>query len=314
VPILIDLLACPVNEFAWQAEDLLLRLASETPTVPALDPAKENGRREYRDRWAKWWSDNAGKIDLSRVDSDPPQRGWTVVAQMSTSKVYELDRQGKVRWNIEGLSGPIDAQILTGDRLLIAEHHGSRVTERNLQGTVLWEKKLDDRPVQVHRLPGGNTFICTYSAVMEVKRDGTQVYCHRPEGTSGQIYAGHKLRNGHIVCITLDGRILELESTTGKLVKSFNSGLSGCYSIQSLPRGNYLVSSYNEGKVHEIDGAGKVVWKYELASAYHAERLPSGNTLVSSHGGSRVVEVDRNGKVLNEQGTNSNNVWRVHRR
>ncbi len=314
VPVLIDLLASPANEITWQAEDLLLRIAGESANLPTLDSTKEGARREYRDRWAKWWSDNAGKIDLARIDSDPPQRGWTVVAQMSTSKVYEIDRQGKVRWNIEGLSGPIDAQVLAGDRVLIAEHHGSRITERNLQGAILWEKRLDDRPVQAQRLPGGNTFICTYSAMMEVKRDGTQVYCHRPEGTAGQIYGGQKLRNGRIVCITLDGRILEIESSTGKVLKSVASGLSGCYSVQALPRGNFLVSSYNEGKVHEIDAVGKVVWKYELASAYHAERLPNGNTLVSSHGGSRVVEIDRTGKVLNDHATNSNNVWRVHRR
>jgi hypothetical protein len=314
VPALIDLLNCSVAEIAWQAEDLLLRVGGEVGNPPLLESTKPNARKDYRDRWVKWWSENGDKVDLARVEQDPPQRGWTVVTQMSTSKVYEMDRQGKVRWTIDDLSGPIDAQLLPGERVLIAEHHGSRVTERNLQGTVLWEKRLEDRPVQAQRLPGGNTFICTYSAVMEVNREGREVYRHRPDGTSGQIYAGHKLRNGHIVCITLDGKVLELESTTGKVVKSFSSGLNGCYSIQALPRGHYLVSSYNEGKVQELDGGGKVVWKYELPSAYHAERLPSGNTLMSSHGGSRVVEVDRSGKILSDQPTNQNNVWRVHRR
>ena len=97
-------------------------------------------------------------------------------------------------------------------------------------------------------------------------------------------------------------------------MKSVASGLNGCYSIQALPRGHFLVSSYNEGKVHEVDGEGKVIWRFDLASAYHAERLLNGNTLMSSHGGSRVVEIDRAGKVLNDHATNSNNVWRVHRR
>src|SRR5262249_10585195 len=112
----------------------------------------------------------------------------------------------------------------------------------------------------------------------------------------------------------LDGRVIELESSNGKATRSFVTGLTGCYSIQALPRGHFLVSSYNEGKVHELDSAGKVAWRYELPSAYHAERLPNGNTLVSSHGGSRVVEIDRKGKVLSEHSTNAQNVWRVHRR
>jgi len=314
VPALIDLLAAPASEITWQAEDLLLRVAGDTTGTPVLDSARDSARRDYRDRWAKWWTENAGRVSLDKLEQDAPQRGWTVVAQMSTSMVYEIDRGGKVRWSINNLAGPIDAHLLTGERVLIAEHHGSRVTERNLQGTVLWEKRLDDRPVQAHRLPGGNVFICTYSALLEVTRDGREVYRHRPEGTSGQIYAGHKLRNGRIVCVTLDGRILELDSVSGKVLKSFASGLNGCYSIQALPRGHYLVSSYNEGKVHELDPAGKVVWRHDLASAYHAERLPNGNTLISSHGGSRVVEVDRSGKVLSDHATNNQNVWRVHRR
>lgn len=335
VPALIELLGLPTSDLTWQAEELLLRVAGETETVPTLPRRKETAgkdgnviqtvafvageteeqaRKEYRQRWVKWWEENSARVDLARLDDEPAQRGWTVVAQMSTSKVYEVDRQGKVRWTIDNLGGPIDALMLPGDRVLIAEHHGSKVTERNLQGAVLWEKKLDDRPVQVQRLPGGNTFICTYSAVLEVTREGREVYRHKPEGATGQLYAGHKLRNGRILCVTLDGRVMELDAANGKTIRSFLSGLSGCYSVQALPRGHMLLASYNEGKVHEIDPDGKVVWRYELASAYHAERLSNGNTLLSSHGGSRVVEVDRAGKLLGDFSTNAQNVWRVHRR
>jgi len=93
------------------------------------------------------------------------------------------------------------------------------------------------------------------------------------------------------VCITLDGRILELESTTASW-SSRSPAPEWFYSIQSLARGNYLVSSYNEGKVHEIDGAGKVVWKYELASAYHAERLRAATRWYRATRFARV-EIDR---------------------
>jgi hypothetical protein len=314
VPALIGLLTSKVPDVGWQAEDLLLRALGEATTVPAPSTPGVSGRKEYRDRWVKWWQTNGAKAALTSLEHEPAQRGWTVVSQMSTNSVFEIDRKGKTRWTISDLAGPIDARVLPGDRVLIAEHHGSKVTERNLQGTVVWEKRLDDRPIQVQRLPGGNTFICTYNALIEVTREGREVYRHRPEGATGSIYAGVKLRNGRIVCITLDGRIFEVESGTGKVLRSTSSGMNGCYSIQVLPRGHYLVSSYNEGKVHEIDAGGKVVWKYDLATAYHAERLPGGNTLISSHGGSRIVEVDRNGKLLSDHATNQQNVWRVHRR
>src|SRR5262249_48184709 len=141
VPVLIDLLVGQPPEVVWQVEDLLLRLAGEKgPVAPASLNDKE--RQDYHDRWAKWWQDNSAKVDLPNLAQEPPPRGWTIISQMSTNRVYEIDRQGKERWSLGDLQGPIDAHVLTGDRVLIAEHHGSRVTERNLRGAVLWEKRL----------------------------------------------------------------------------------------------------------------------------------------------------------------------------
>jgi hypothetical protein len=314
VPVLIDLLVAQPADIVWQVEDLLLRIAGEG--APAVPPSSDSKAREkYRDHWAKWWQANAAKVDLPKLSQEPPQRGWTIISQMSTNRVYEMDRQGKERWTIGGLKGPIDAHVLPGERVLIAEHHDSRVTERNLRGAVLWEQRLPDRPVSVQRLPNGNTFIACYSSLMEVTRENKELYNYRPEGTAGQIYAGQRLRNGRLVCVTLSGRVIELDSANGKVLRSFNSGLDGCYSVQGgLPNGRYLVASYNKGIVYELDGDGKVRWQYTFPSAYHAERLANGNFLIASHGQSRVVEVTRDGKVVFDQGTNNNNVWRVHRR
>ncbi len=314
VPVLIDLLAGQPADIVWQVEDLLLRIAGESgPAAPSSPNQKE--RQDYHNRWAKWWEDNSAKVNLPKLAEDPPVRGWTVIAQMSTNRVYEIDRQGKVRWTIDGLLGPIDAHVLPGDRVLIAEHHGSRITERNLRGNVVWEKRLNDRPVSVQRLPNGNTFVATYASLIEVTRDYKEVYSYRPDGVAGQIYAGQKLRNGRLVCITLSGQVYELDSANGKVVRSFKSGLDGCYSIQGgLPGGHYLVASYNSGQVYELDNTGKVLWKHAFASAYHAERLANGNYLIASHGQSRVVEINRDGKSLFDQSTNNSNVWRVHRR
>ena len=312
VPVLIRLLASAPPELNWQVEEQLLRIAGENgPAAPAANDPRE--RQLYRERWEKWWETNAARVDLGKVALAPPSRGWTIIAQMSTNKVYEIDRQGNVRWSIGNLSGPIDASVLAGERVLIAEHHGSRVTERNLRGDILWEKKVGDRPVAAQRLANGNTFIATYSSLMEVTRGGREVYAYRPDGTAGRIYGAQKMRNGRIVCVTLEGRVLDIDSVNGKDAKSFSSGLNGCYSVQGLAGGHYLVASYNEGKVIEVDAAGKVFWRHALANAYHAERLANGHTLIASHGLSRVVEVDKNGKVLFDHGTGTN-VWRVHRR
>src|SRR5206468_10008121 len=119
---------------------------------------------------------------------------------------------------------------------------------------------------------------------------------YRPEGMAGQIYAGQRLRNGRLVCVTMSGRVSELDSASGKVVRAFNSGLDGCYSIQGgLPNGRYLVASYTKGLVYELDGDGKMRWQYTFPSAYHAERLANGNVLIASHGQSRLVAATRAG-------------------
>ena len=83
--------------------------------------------------------------------------------------------------------------------------------------------------------------------------------------------------------------------------------------IETYGGGRFLVTSYTQGKVQEVDVSGKVVWEAAVPSAYHATRLPNGNTLVSSHGTKRVVELGRDGKIVWEK-TLDSQVWRVHRR
>ena len=96
----------------------------------------------------------------------------------------EIDADGRPRWQIDGLQQPLDVQLLPGDRLLIAEHSANQVTERNLRGEVLWEKRLGvraqadgeaDGPLVAQRLPNGNTFIATHTELLEVDRDGKEV-------------------------------------------------------------------------------------------------------------------------------------------
>jgi hypothetical protein len=67
-----------------------------------------------------------------------------------------------------------------------------------------------------------------------------------------------------------------------------------------------------QGKVVEVDAAGKVVWEYQIAGACYAQRLPNGNTLVVSNA-TGIVEVDRHGKKVWERAITSS-LWRAHRR
>lgn len=311
VPTLITLLTSDSEELVWSSESLLSRLAGEQS--PAYPTETDNGELLYQSAWRKWWQANENKIDLTQLSKRSPHRGWTLVSQMSKGQVWELDQNNRKRWTISGMRGPLDAQILTENRILVAEHSGKKVTERNRAGDILWEKQVAQGPVAVQRLPNGNTFIATYNEIMEVRRNGAVVYSHQPAGTNRRIYDGQRLANGRILLITLNGTVMVIQSQTGKVLHSVSSGLSGCYSARMLRNGHYLLTSYSRGKVREIDQTGKVHWEYPLQHAYHAEELPNGNFLICSHGLHRIQEVNRSKQVVKEIDTGSN-VWRAHRR
>jgi hypothetical protein len=314
VPVLIELLTDAPADLARPAEEILWSLAGErSPTAPAPD-ASAAARREYREAWSKWWREQGKDVDLAKLIEQPPHLGLTLIAQ--ASKVFEVDRTGKVRWTIEGLNMPIEALMLPGNRVLISENSARRITERDLSGKILWEHKTDSEALSARRLANGNTFVSTNNSVSEVTRDGKVVYSHRfPGGGLGgsRINSACKLRNGRLLVMTDDGNEAEVEAATGKVLTTRRSFDGACYSLEPLPTGGWLASGYGTGKVVEFDAAGKSVWEYTLSSAFHATRLPGGNTLIASYSSHKVIEVTRAGKVVWEKQLD-NLVWRAHRR
>src|SRR5208282_1718828 len=99
-------------------------------------------------------------------------RGFTLLVQPQSNTITALGPDGKERWALTGLEGPVDAQVLANGHILVAE--SNRVTERDVRGTVLW--KLEGiTPVSVQRLPNGNTFIPCNDVLVEVDRRGKDV-------------------------------------------------------------------------------------------------------------------------------------------
>src|SRR5207237_3179595 len=121
-------------------------------------------------------------------------------------------------------SRPIDARLLPGGRVLVAEHGANRVTERDRKGNILWEHRVNSQPVVCQRLPNGNTFIATYQELLEVKPDKTQLYSHKT--TNGMIYHAEKMRDGHMVYVTSGNAVIELDAE-GKQVRTVSTAQAG---------------------------------------------------------------------------------------
>jgi HEAT repeat protein len=301
IPVLIDLAADVSLEQAWQAQELLQRLAGEHP--PTLDfgatPAK---RSEARDTWLAWWKVDGARLDLAKLDGSEHQLGYILLVQAdartNTGRVGEWGPDGKLRWEITGLRFPADAQLLPGNRVLIAEQFGMLVSERDLKGNILWQKPVT-MPVNCQRLPNGNTFIASRNLLLEVDRDDRQVLSYsRP---AHDLLSAVKLRDGQIICLTAGGMCLRLDAG-GKEVGSFFIGgtLGG---LEALAGGNFVVAQPMNNRLVEFRADGKIVRQVAAQMPNSATFLPNGHVLVTSQAFTCVQELDRAGKVVWEMKT-----------
>jgi hypothetical protein len=295
VSVLIDLLTQLPATQAEQAEELLYRLAGpKAPPVPlGHDFAAQ---RKCRDAWQAWWRAHGEHIEMAVLKDRERQLGYTLLVLLNDNRVVEWDRDGKPRWQINGLASPLDAEVLPGRRVLIAEHDTKRVTERNFQGDILWQKKMTEPPIHAQRLPDGSTFIATRKQLVEVDRSGQREIV-RYRADSGGIITARRFRDGRIACIE-KGSYFEV-SATGEERRRF-AAPAGVYTTNALtllPNGHLLISSYGGGTVQEYDRAGKIVWEVKMGRPLCALRLSGGHTLVSSQD-MVLIEFDRAGKEI----------------
>jgi HEAT repeat protein len=295
VPVLIDLLTVLPSDDLGEVEDALYQLAGETApdVVPGNEPAE---RQKCRDAWIAWWKTNEKRVDLGRL-TERKWLGFTVICDSGGNRVFEIDRHGKQRWAIENVMTPLEAVVLAGNRVLIAEYGANRVTERDFKGKVRWEKQVNN-PINVQRLPNGNTFIASQNgAIVEVDRAGKEVYSIN--NVPGNVLAACRSRKGDIFCLTQTGQCSILD-TTGKQLKSFatNHGPGSLSGLDVLPNGRILVTNRQTGKVTEFDAEGKSILEVDAPGAVTASTLPNGHVLAASQNPQRVFELDRKGKVV----------------
>jgi HEAT repeat protein/outer membrane protein assembly factor BamB len=311
VPVLIDLLPLMPAEQVWQVEDALYALAGDSaPAASAGEKPQE--RKKCRDAWAAWWKANGDRIDLALL-RHPPLLGLTLLCDSSGKRVVEIDRHGKELWAIEKVGDPVDAVVLPGQRVLIAEWDSNRVTERDFQGKVLWEKKLEGHPCNVQRLANGNTWVAVQNGpILEVDRAGKEVWTI-PSVPAG-VQAAQRSRRGDIVCLAQNGQCLLLDAS-GKQRGIFATGHEDIAigALDLLANGHVLIACYKTGKVLEFDRDGKKVLEWEAPGMSTASALPNGHILGASLEQRYVREMDRAGKTVWEYRT-TGNLRRARRR
>ncbi|MCI0376185.1 MAG: PQQ-binding-like beta-propeller repeat protein [Gemmataceae bacterium] len=306
VAVLIDTLPQLPASHAWLAEDLLYRLA-EGKNPPTLSMGMDDASRlRCRDAWRAWWNENEKNVDLAQLKQTPRLLGFTLIVLLDLGQVAELGPKKEERWRVDKLVFPLDAQVLPGDRLLVAEYHGARVTERSFKGEILWQHRVPG-PLVAQRLANGNTFIATDSQLLEVDRQGKTVYDFSL-ATGERIMKAMKSPNNEFVCLTDGARIVRLD-VAGKELHSFPVNLGTRLfggRIHVLANGRVLIPHNAENKVVEYDARGKAIWEAAIDQPVAATRLPNGNTLVTTMLPRRgAVEFDPRGQEVWSYHTNT---------
>ena len=150
LPVLIDLLVeveeVHVGDTPLPSQDvgaiecLLHHIAGDKGPAPATG-TDAPARRKYRDSWLAWWKENGKDLDAAKLAQLTRNLGCTLVVLLDQGTVMDLDGQKKPRFQIKGLEFPLDVQYLPGDHVLVAEHNGNVVTERDKANTVRVEER-----------------------------------------------------------------------------------------------------------------------------------------------------------------------------
>ncbi len=118
--------------------------------------------------------------------------GTYLVPHLGEKKVCEYDATGKLIWTATGFHQPYQAIRLPDGNTLVADGDGHRLAEVDRKGKVVWEIKETDLPgntlkfvAGIQRLPNGNTIVTNWGGhsrktrvpqIFEVTRDKKVVW------------------------------------------------------------------------------------------------------------------------------------------
>ncbi|MGL4554633.1 MAG: HEAT repeat domain-containing protein, partial [Gemmataceae bacterium] len=316
VPALISALADLPVEQLWEAEDVLCRLAGDAAPASSAGADKES-RAKAVAAWESWYKESGPGLDLAKADLSGGAGGQLIVVEQwnrlkgNRGRVLEMDAAGKVRWEIDNLDYPWDAQVLRNGNVLVIEQQ-NRVTERDRKNKVVWDKHFTS-PFVCERLPNGHTWLGCRNALTVVNKDGVVVFNH--PYTTNTILGAKRFRDGGMAFVSYSGEYVRLDRA-GKPVKTFTVPISsfGLTGADILPGDRVLVSASSNNRVMEFGPDGKEVWSAAVVNPTPPTRLANGHTLVASNGQMALYEIDRKGKVVREWKGLTHNPFRAFRR
>jgi outer membrane protein assembly factor BamB len=231
---------------------------------------------------------------------------------MQAGRILEVSRNGRIRWQVQGLQWPWDAEVCRNGNIFVAQQNTNQVSMWSRQGKELWKSPCN-MPFYCQQLRNGNVFVACRQQISEFDINGKEISSTQMAHLNW-IVGGYKFPNGHIGLVSQQGQYVRLDAS-GKQVKSYQLNLPGAVltNAEVLP-GDRVLAALNTSRVAEYNDQGKAVWESNVNNPAVPHRLPNGHTLVAQNGMNHLYELDRKGKIVAEKKDLEYRPWRIRRR
>ena len=265
----------------------------DTPDMAWAPDAAE--RLAFTSGWENWWKQASQR--LGDVHIPPrPFLDRTLIVFLDAGEIAMLGSDDKDLWRFDKVDFPLDAEPLPGNRVLLAENQGNRVTIRSRTGKVLWEYPVTS-PIAAQALPGGRIFIATRTDLFVVDRQGNRIRdWNRP---AGEVYMrATALPDGGLGVVTLRQKFMRLNAA-GEVLDTFPVLVSTTGGrIDVSPDGRVLVPMMHQDMVVELDMGGHDLRRFRVNEPIMAHRLPNGHVMMTSMAEQRAMEYDAAGRLV----------------
>ncbi|MBI2899553.1 MAG: PQQ-binding-like beta-propeller repeat protein [Planctomycetes bacterium] len=178
------------------------------------------------------------------------ENGNTLIANTNYNQVIEVNPQREIVWQADSMNYPYDVQRLENGNTLVAEYYGNRVSELDPQKNRVWACTKVQNPIGVQRLENGNTLITGNNQVVEVDRQGNEVW--RAQVDRLRPWRALRLDNGNTLISDYQrGMVIEIDAANREVWKK--EGLVRPMAAVRLEDGNTLILEQGANRVVELD-------------------------------------------------------------
>jgi len=199
--------------------------------------------------------------------ADKTDDGNYIVHSYSSKYLREIDSDGKVIWQIEGVA--FNNSVVTDSGSVLVTIGSSKLVREYDRETrkVIFEKKFESWTNDAVRMANGNTLVAEHKGVAEIDAEGNEVWRY-PSGGNGTCVACRALPDGNVLIGWTNGNILEVNRDKEIVWEKKAAGY--IHDIHRDENGHTIVMTQKSLKEYDVEGT--VIWTLKKGEQFGTVR------------------------------------------